>query len=283
MNYSSYLTLMSRALFGWSAPVMVCLRTTLSPSLRYQSFARVRKILMKSFYPRAEAIVTISKGSKRDLLKLIPLPEEKVHVIYNPVDVGAIRAVVGGAVAFEQSGGPVIVAVGRLTAAKDYPTLLRAFRAVANASGAHLTILGEGEERQALERLSRDLGLEDRVTFMGFVPDPWRWVSRAEMLVLSSAWEGFGNVILEAMACGTPVVATDCPSGPGEIITDGESGLLVPVGDHVRLAEAVMRLLGDRDLREKLARGGTRRVEDFRVQKVTLEYESLMFEVAGGT
>lgn len=282
MNYSSYLTLMSRALFGWSAPVMLSLHTTLSVSLHYQSFARVRKVLMKSFYPRAEAIVTVSNGSKRDLLKLITLPEDKVHVIYNPVDVGLIGAAAAEAVDFGQCGRPEIIAVGRLTAAKDYPTLLRAFRRVAGASEAHLTIMGEGEERQALERISRDLGLEGRVTFMGFVPSPYRYISRAEMLVLSSAWEGFATVIVEAMACGTPVVSTDCPSGPGEIITDGEDGLLVPVGDDAKLAQAMIRLLEDRDLRDELGRGARRRVEDFRVERIAREYEFLMLEVAGG-
>lgn len=282
MDYSSYLTLMSRTLFGWRAPVMVSLHTTLGLSLPFQSFSRLRMVLIKRLYPGAEAIVTVSKGSKRDLLELIPLPEDKVHVIYNPVDVGAIADAAGEVVDFGRSGRPEIIAVGRLTAAKDYPTLLRAFRAVAGACEAHLTVMGEGEERGALERLSRDLDLERRVTFLGFVPNPYKYISRAEMLILSSAWEGFPTVVEEAMACGTPVVATDCPSGPGEIITDGESGLLVPVGDDVRLAEAVIRLLEDRGLREELAVGGRRRVEDFRVEKIAREYESLMLEVAGG-
>ncbi len=282
ISYTNYLVLMSRALFRWNKPVIACLHTTLTPSLPSQSFARVKKILVREFYPKAEAVVTVSESAKRDLVEVTGLPEDKVHVIYNPVDAGAILAMAREPLDHETRGPIEIVAVGRLTAAKDYPNLLKAFRIVRSTSEVHLTIIGEGEERPLLERLLRELGLEACVTLQGFDPNPYKYMASAKLLVLSSAWEGFPTVIEEAMACGTPVVATDCASGPSEIITDGENGLLVPVGDEVTLAGAIKRVLDDEDLRGRLAAAGKRRIEDFTVEKTVREYESLVLEVAAG-
>jgi glycosyltransferase involved in cell wall biosynthesis len=281
ISYTNYMVLMSRALFGWKAPVIACLHTTLSPSLPSQRFSRLKKLLVRRFYPKAEAVVTVSEGAKRDLIEVTSLPENKIHVIYNAVEPDAIRSLAQEPLDHDRSHSCELVAVGRLTAAKDYATLLKAFQIVRRTSDAHLTIIGEGEERPRLERLRRELDLDACVTFLGFTSNPYKYVARASVFVLSSAWEGFSIAVLEAMTCGTPVVSTDCPSGPSEIITDGENGLLVPVGDQRSLAAAVTRLLGDDDLREKLSKAGKRRSEDFGVEKVTREYESLMLEVAG--
>jgi glycosyltransferase involved in cell wall biosynthesis len=140
---------------------------------------------------------------------------------------------------------PVILAVGRLTLQKDFPTLIRAFARLRARRSARLVILGEGELRDELEALVAELGLTADVALPGFVDNPFSWMRGSALFVLSSAWEGFGNVLVEAMACGTPVVSTDCPSGPAEILENGKWGRLAAVGDAEALARAIAEALDD--------------------------------------
>jgi glycosyltransferase involved in cell wall biosynthesis len=146
---------------------------------------------------------------------------------------------------FADGEPPVLLAAGRLTAQKDYPTLLRAFRAAREARALRLVVLGEGEERGRLEALARELGVAPEVDFAGFVANPYAFMARASLFVVSSAWEGLPTVMVEAMACGAPVVSTDCPSGPGEILERGRYGRLVAVGDAAALAGAMLATLDD--------------------------------------
>lgn len=202
--------------------------------------------LMRWTYPWADRVVVISDGVGSDLRQFLGLRASKIKTIYNPV----IGAELAGHSAecvdhpWLQSGGPeVILAVGRLTRQKDYPTLLHAFAAVKKIRPSRLMILGEGPQRQELLELSKSLGISNEVAFLGFVANPWRYMRAADLLVLSSRWEGFGNVLPEAMACGTPVVSTDCPSGPREILEDGRWGALAPVGDAKELAACILQQL----------------------------------------
>jgi len=137
----------------------------------------------------------------------------------------------------------VLLGVGRLVMQKDFPTLIQAFALVRQRCPARLTILGEGEKRPQLEALVRELGLEAEVSLPGFVQNPYAYMARSAVFVLSSAWEGFGNVVAEAMAVGTSVVSTDCQSGPAEILEGGRYGKLVSVGDVAALAEAILATL----------------------------------------
>ena len=138
---------------------------------------------------------------------------------------------------------PLLLAAGRLAPAKDFATLLRAFARVRARRPVHLVILGEGGLRHTLEKQLRELGIEADVELHGFVDNPFAWMSRASLFVLSSAWEGSPGVLVEAMACGCPVVSTDCPSGPDEILDGGRYGRLVPVGDAAALTEAIATTL----------------------------------------
>jgi len=138
---------------------------------------------------------------------------------------------------------PVVLAAGRLTAQKDFPTLLRAFARLVPERDLRLMILGEGPDRAALEAEIEALGLGDRVALLGFQANPFSYMARARLFVLSSAWEGLPGVLIQAMACGTPVVSTDCPSGPREVLEGGRLGPLVPVGDAEALARAIMQTL----------------------------------------
>jgi glycosyltransferase involved in cell wall biosynthesis len=140
---------------------------------------------------------------------------------------------------FDSGQPPVVLGAGRLTAAKDFATLIRAFAAVRNRRPARLVILGEGEERRNLQALARDLQVEADFALSGYVSNPYQYMKKAAVFVLSSRWEGFSNVLVEAMACGTAVVSSDCPNGPREILEGGRLGILVPVGDPALFAQAI--------------------------------------------
>ena len=199
--------------------------------------------LIKRFYPWANGIIVVSHGVRDDMAQLTKIPKDRITVIYNP---SVVRAeVLKKAQApldhpwFTPDQPPVLVAVGRLQMQKDFPTLLHAFAQVRRRRPARLLILGEGKEREPLEELIRKLNLENDVSMPGFVANPYAYMARASLFVLSSRWEGLPTVLIEALCCGTPVVSTDCPSGPREILKDGKYGQLVPVGDIDTLARAI--------------------------------------------
>jgi glycosyltransferase involved in cell wall biosynthesis len=225
-------------------------QNTPSLSIRSQPAAGTVLKMMRRLYPKADRIVAISQGVANDLISLLNLLHEKVTVIYNPVVTPELFEQAKQPVShpwFEQNQLPVILAVGRLTRQKDFPTLFRAFSLVRQVRPAKLLILGEGEERANLERLAIELGIQNDVSMPGFCDNPFAFMAKAYVFVLSSAWEGFGNVLVEALACGCPVVATDCRSGPREILGNSRYGRLVPVGDHEALAKAILETLDNPD------------------------------------
>jgi glycosyltransferase involved in cell wall biosynthesis len=198
------------------------------------------------FYRQADAVVGVSKVVAEDLITTMGIPRKKVHFIYNPIDTSTITKLSTQEVNhpwFADSSIPVLLAVGRLTPPKDYPTLIRSFALVHKERPVRLLILGEGEERNTIEALVRQLGLNQAVALPGFATNPYAYMKRSSIFLLSSAWEGFGMVLAEAMAVGTPIVSTDCPSGPAEILEDGKWGTLVPVGDPSALAKAILKTL----------------------------------------
>jgi glycosyltransferase involved in cell wall biosynthesis len=206
-------------------------------------------------YPRAEAVVGVSSGVARDLISQQGVPAHKVSVIHNPVVDNALLAAAAAPVShtwFGTGSARVLVASGRLTPQKDFPTLLEAFRLLRSKVPARLIILGEGEERGRLAALRDAMGLSGEVDLPGFVENPYGYMSRADAFVLSSRWEGLPTVLIEALACGCPVVATDCPSGPREILQGGKYGELVTVGDAAALCEAMARVLQTRPGRQAL-------------------------------
>lgn len=199
------------------------------------------------FYGLADNIVAVSQGVADSLASLAGRPLKQVRVIYNPVVTPEVLVKAEEPVDhpwFAPGEPPVILGVGRLQALKDFPTLIRAFALVRQQMPVRLMILGDGEERQNLEALISELGLtSDDVALPGFVSNPYAYMSKASVLAMSSLCEGFGNVIAEALACGTPVVTTDCPSGPAEILDFGKYGSLVPLADAEALAQAILTTL----------------------------------------
>ena len=208
---------------------------------------------VRRLYPHADRIVAVSRGVAEDLRILAGLPHDLVEVIHNPVwsKELAVRATAPVADPWFAAGAPpVVLGTGRLVEQKDFPTLVRAFALVRQQQRARLVILGGAldatatRDRQAeLLGLAARLGVAEDVKVPGAVPDALPYMARSALFVLSSRWEGFGNVLVEALACGTPVVSTDCPSGPAEILADGRFGRLVPVGEPAALAEAILATL----------------------------------------
>lgn len=241
---------------------------------------RIELGLIKRGFPAFDAAIALSCGVAEELRRIVPALRDRVEVIPNVgLPLPAQMAAALSRPRSEDAGGCTLLACGRLTKQKDYPTLLRAFTML-RGDGLRLHILGEGELRDSLQRMVTELALADRVTFMGFQRDPFTHMRAADIFVLSSRWEGFGNVLVEAMAMGTPVVATDCPHGPGEIIADGETGLLVPPGQSERLAAALQRLIDDPAMRLRLGRAGQARAQDFSAERVGAAYAAHFRAVA---
>jgi glycosyltransferase involved in cell wall biosynthesis len=226
---------------------------------------------MRHTYPRASGVIAVSQGVKDDLCELAGLDPSIIRVIYNPTAVG-IAYGRGGPESrtrlWGRAAGKNILSVGTLKAQKDHATLIEAFALLPPEMDARLTILGEGSLRQELEAQVRRMNLGDRVRLPGFVLDPYPWYQTADLFALSSRWEGFGNVLVEALECGLPIVSTDCRSGPSEILDDGRYGKLVPVRDPVAMASAIRASFAEEHDTEMLCK----RARDFSVATISDEY-----------
>lgn len=238
----------ARALARVPCRIVGRLGTNLSAALDGKTGATrwLRTAPMRLFYRPVEHIVAVSQGVLDDTRTLSGLPAARLSVIRNPVVTPRLARLAAEPAPHpwaETADPPLILGAGRLTEQKDFPTLLRAFATLRAQRPARLAILGEGRGRAALMALAQDLGIADDLLLPGFAPNPYAWMTRARLFVLSSAWEGSPNVLTEALALGVPAVATDCPSGPRELLADGRYGALVPVGDHAALAVAMAATL----------------------------------------
>lgn len=207
---------------------------------------KVMPYIVRCTYPRAGSIVAVSQGVADDLSHRMGFPRHNIDVIYNPVvgpESQRARSASPRHAWFEPGQPPVILGAGRLAPEKGFHVLVRAFSEVRKQIDARLMILGQGALRSDLIRLARELGVGDSVELPGHISDPYPFMKGASVFVLSSLYEGFGNVLVEAMACGTPVVSTDCPGGPREILDNGVWGKLVRVGDSESMAKAILETL----------------------------------------
>jgi glycosyltransferase involved in cell wall biosynthesis len=244
MSHANLVALWAARLAFRGTPVVVTVHNTLSQSTRQQGrlSASLWPWLLRTFYPWAGRVVAVSGGAADDLARTSGLPRERMEVVYNPVITPAMLALARQAPDhpwFSSGQPPVVLGVGRLTRQKDFATLIRAFARVRRQRPARLLILGEGEERPRLTALADELGVTDDLALPGFRENALSFMAGSALFVLSSAWEGLPTVLIEALAAGTRVVATDCPSGPREILQEGRLGTLVPVGDPAALAEAM--------------------------------------------
>jgi len=225
-------------------------------------------------YPRADHIVTVSQGVRDDLLDIVDITDEKITVIHNPIDVERIREQAVETMEHEWFMDPsisVVMSAGRHAPQKGFDTLLHAFSRLEH-SNARLVLLGEGNETESLRTLAMELGIKDQVDFPGFVDNPFKYMANADVFVLSSWYEGFGNVLIEAMATGCPVVSTDCPSGPNEILEGGKYGPLVRVKDDTALSHAIEDVLTNPMDESVLAS----RADDFSIDTIIKKYETVL-------
>jgi glycosyltransferase involved in cell wall biosynthesis len=235
-----------------STRVVVSERSNLSLDIKIgnplgnQMKSNLIPLAIRFLYPFADSIIAISHGVARDLATTAKLSLESIEVIYNPTISPQLSEKSQESIGhpwFAPGQSPVVLGVGRLEQQKDFPTLIHAFAKVRQMQTAKLVILGSGREEKKLLSLVNELKLNEDVAMLGFVDNPYAYMAKSAVFVLSSAWEGFGNVIVEAMAVGTPVVSTNCPNGPEEILDNGKYGELVPVGDSQAMAEAILRVL----------------------------------------
>ncbi|WP_051865628.1 glycosyltransferase [Metabacillus indicus] len=211
---------------------------------------KINPFLLKAAFRRANKIVAVSKGTAAASAQFLGIPETKIEVIYNPVLDPSIKKKAEVNLNHPWLADrkvPVVLAVGRLFEAKDYPTLLKGFAAVLKHTPAKLIIAGDGKEsiRKELKDLAKELQIDSEVDFIGFSENPYSYIKHADVFVLASKWEGFGNVLAEALYLGTAVVSSDCESGPREILKNGDFGLLFPVGDADKLSEALLQQLSE--------------------------------------
>jgi glycosyltransferase involved in cell wall biosynthesis len=245
LNYINVIALVAARLARTGTRVVVVEHNTLSVQNGSSSQWRERLLpaLIRRTYPWADAIVAVSDGVADDLARTAALTRERITSINNPVIVPDMTRMAREPCAHPWlrpgHAVPVALAVGRLTRQKGFDTLIRAFAEVRRRRDARLLILGEGPERGRLDTLVADLSLARDVQLAGWVDNVYAYLARADAFVLSSRWEGLPTVLIEALFCGVPVVATDCPSGPREILDNGRLGRLVPVGDATALAAAL--------------------------------------------
>jgi glycosyltransferase involved in cell wall biosynthesis len=201
---------------------------------------------LRRLYQRADGVVTVSHGVAEDIAAITGLALDRIRVVRNPNITPELEQNARAPLDhpwFAEGQPPVILGVGGLRLQKDFESLIRAFAQLHRRRPCRLLILGQGRQRERLRRLAAELGVADSVDLHGFDPNPYRFLARAGLFVLSSRWEGWANVLAESLALGVPVVSTDCPSGPREILQDGRYGPLVPVGDVDALARAMEETL----------------------------------------
>ena len=247
----------------------------MSHRLRYAPFSRIIRQLMGWIYPRY-LVIGPAQAVSADLRANFAV--RRAVTVAHGIDAQRIRTR-GAEPAEGIPGSPYLLAVGRLAVQKDYPTMLRAYAtAVSRGLAEHLLILGDGPESEALVR---QLNLGQRVHMLGHRDNPFPYMRCARCFVLSSIFEGFGLVLLEAMALGVPCISTDCPSGPAEILSDGQDGILVPVGDIDKLADAMLRLTSNQALRDDLSARSLRRAEELSLQRMAAAYRDLFLAELG--
>jgi glycosyltransferase involved in cell wall biosynthesis len=277
MHYGALFVTVAHDLFFLRAKPVVTIEGNLSAYFKSINRPPTVKesLLMKYCFIRAKGIIVPSDGVRADLIQNYSAGEEKVRTIYNGVDLERVKKASHNKILY-QKDCPWIVTACRLDPQKDFATLLQAFRIIRDTTQAKLFIIGEGVLKDDIMRLSSELKVSEDVIMPGFQENPFPYISKADVFVLSSFYEGFGNVIVEAMALGVPVVSTDCPSGPREIVRDGEDGFLVSVGDAQGMAARCLLMLHDQRARERISYYGLQRAEDFSIQAMGKGFEEYL-------
>ena len=278
MGHVNVVATMAKELARIQTRLILVVHNTISANRGLPKRAKLVHFLMKWLYPRADGVAGVSVGVARDLEEQLGWERGTVKVLNNPVvNEELITQSEAGLEHpwFLPGEPPVFLAVGRLSPQKDFPNLLDAFFQLRNQREARLIILGEGSERAKLETIIAESNLQNDVLLPGFVKNPYAYMKRSSCFVLSSRQEGLPTVLIEAMACGCPVVATNCPSGPDEILDGGTYGSLVPIENSQALATAMLEALEHPPQAELLKE----RANEYSTEKVVTTYLSLLNKV----
>ncbi len=272
-THANLIAIWARSHAASQTRMVVSERSTISTVIQNSRKWRWRFVqpLIQKVYPKADLVTAVSDGVAADVSSCAGLPQACVTTIYNPILIDHINAQGSLPIShpwFETDTIPIILGVGRLVPAKDFSTLVKAFARIHATRPARLIILGEGRERQKLESLANQLGIASDFLLPGFETNPYAYMSRATVFVLSSLLEGLPNALIEALACGCPVVSTNCRNGPQEILANGDFGALVPVGDERAMADAIRATLEDPPNRERLRS----RAAEFDIDAIAKQY-----------
>jgi glycosyltransferase involved in cell wall biosynthesis len=269
---------LARRLAGVEVFLAAVQHNTLSELCRQSRRPTVRWLLPSAarlLFRRADQLCAVSEGVAADLAAVTGIPVRDIKVVYNPTvtpEIAKQSALESGHAWFDAKDRPVILGAGNLISIKNFAMLIRAFARVRQVRPVRLVILGEGEERRKLERLAHELGVAAELDLPGFMPNPYAFMARADVFALASRVEGLPNTIIESLACGCPVVSTDCPSGPAEILENGRHGRLVPVDDDAALADAILATLSATSNAAELRR----RAADFSVERAVDRYLEIL-------
>lgn len=269
-HFDTIISVMEHASF----PAILASRKTIAANHcnPVRNFSRFDWLFARWLYPRAHKVIAVSRDGMRIFAEKLAL--RNLDCLYNPVNLRRIRQLAAERPALVMQG-KYLVAAGRLSPEKDFASLIHAYATSKLRDTHQLLIMGEGNERQALEQQIRTLGLENRVLLPGFIANPYPYIVGAECLVLSSRHEGFPVILIEALGLGKPVIATDCETGPREIVSHGENGLLVPVGDVQALAEAMNVLCLDETVHAGLQEAAAGSVQHLDINRVAEQWLSL--------
>ncbi|MBI2013517.1 MAG: glycosyltransferase [Candidatus Colwellbacteria bacterium] len=280
MHHSNIAVLMAKVLSISKVKVITAERNVMESA--YKGFRRFFLPLTRLLYRFSDASLAGSEGLKKNIMEFLHISEEKFRVIYNPIDFGFIRTKSRERPNhpwLRSKEHPLVLGVGRLVPQKDFATLIRAFARAKKPKDTRLIILGQGPLREELLGLAKELGIADSVDFPGFQENPYVFFANADVFVLSSIWEGFGNVIPESFALRVPVVSTDCNYGPNEIIENEANGILVPPGDPEVMAKGIERMLNDRKFGTQCAANAQKDAERLSIEKITDQYQDFILSV----
>jgi len=273
------ITIIAKWLSNISSPLIIIEQIAPKESGQVDWKRRVFKLIERYLYPKADVIVTASSGIASELEKDYGIPEYKIHTIHNPVSIEEINIRALEKICFKSSTLPAIISVGRLVKQKNYRLLLESVFELLKTHPVELYILGQGPEESSIRFLASKLGINQHVHLLGFTTNPFAYMKQADIFAITSDFEGFGNVIVEAMVCGTPVVATDCNYGPREILEDGTFGVLIPVGNKIELVEAFKSLLDNPEKRKQFSELGKKRALVFSLDIIIQVYERLFIDL----
>lgn len=244
---------------------------------------KIYRYLLKRCYTKAKSIAVLSEEMKQNMMTDFKLAGPKLHIIYNGLDFNSLDKLAGAKdpEVAQKPGLPTLVSVGRLNVQKNYPLLLNAFKLFNQKHpDSELIIFGNGELEEELKEITRKLKIADRVCFKGYSNNPFPYLASATCYVLSSSWEGFPNALVEAMYVNGYVISTDCPTGPSEIITNMEDGILCPVNDTNALAAAMEKMCFDKEFREKVYRNSRIKINRFDEKLMIENYKKIIEDYA---